>query len=54
MVRMVAGVGGFLNRKHNGFAGSQSIWIGLQRPAGFCSRRRLARLPTGRVTGNDV
>ena len=35
MVRMVAGLGGFLNRKHDGFPGSQTLWIGLQRAADF-------------------
>jgi len=35
MVRMVAGLGGFLNRKHDGFPGPQTIWIGLQRTADF-------------------
>ncbi|MFB1487361.1 MULTISPECIES: IS4 family transposase [unclassified Thiocapsa] len=35
MVRMVAGLGGFLNRKGDGFPGPQRIWIGLQRAADF-------------------
>ncbi len=35
MVRMVAGLGGFLNRKGDGFPGPQTIWIGLQRAADF-------------------
>jgi hypothetical protein len=35
MVRMVAGLGGFLNRKRDGFPGPQTIWIGLQRAADF-------------------
>ncbi|WP_084766306.1 IS4 family transposase [Nitrococcus mobilis] len=30
IVRMLAGVGGFLNRKHDGPPGNKSIWIGLQ------------------------
>ena len=29
MVRLVAGLGGFLNRKHDRFPGPQVIWIGL-------------------------
>ncbi len=35
MVRMVAGLGGFLNRKGDGFPGPQTMWIGLQRTADF-------------------
>jgi hypothetical protein len=32
---MVAGPGGFLNRKSYGFPGPQTLWIGLQRAADF-------------------
>ena len=35
MVRMVAGLGGFLNRKSDGLPGPQTLWIGLQRAADF-------------------
>ena len=35
MARMVAGFGGFLNRKGDGFPGPQTLWIGLQRAADF-------------------
>ncbi|CAK0766816.1 hypothetical protein CCP4SC76_4610003 [Gammaproteobacteria bacterium] len=35
MVRMVAGLGGFLNRKGDGFPGPKTIWVGLQRVADF-------------------
>jgi hypothetical protein len=35
MVRMVATLGGFLNRNSDGFPGPQSLWIGLQRAADF-------------------
>ncbi len=35
MVRMVAGFGGFLNRKNDGFPGPQTLWIGLQRCRDF-------------------
>jgi len=35
MVRMVAGLGGFLNRTADGFPGPQVLWIGLQRAADF-------------------
>lgn len=35
IVRMLAGFGGFLNRKHDGPPGNKSIWIGLQRTRDF-------------------
>jgi len=35
MVRMLAGFGGFLNRKHDGHPGNKSVWIGLQRTRDF-------------------
>ena len=35
MVRMVAGLGGFLNRKCDGSPGPQTLWVGLQRAADF-------------------
>ena len=35
MVRMLAGFGGFLNRKHDGHPGNKSVWIGLQRVRDF-------------------
>jgi hypothetical protein len=35
MVRTIAGLGGFLNRKSDGFPGPQTLWIGLQRAADF-------------------
>jgi hypothetical protein len=35
MVRMVATLGGFLNRKGDGFPGSKTLWIGLQRIPDF-------------------
>ena len=35
MIRMVAGFGGFLNRKADGMPGPQTIWIGLQRCRDF-------------------
>ena len=40
MVRMIAGLGGFLNRKSDGFPGPQTLWIGLQRAADFVSQWR--------------
>ena len=35
IIRMVAGFGGFLNRKADGMPGPQTIWIGLQRCKDF-------------------
>jgi hypothetical protein len=35
MVRMVAGLGGFLNRKRDGYPGPKTLWIGLQRVPDF-------------------
>jgi hypothetical protein len=35
MVRMVASLGGFLNRKGDGFPGPKTLWIGLQRIRDF-------------------
>jgi hypothetical protein len=35
MVRMIATLGGFLNRKRDGFPGPKTLWIGLQRVPDF-------------------
>jgi hypothetical protein len=35
MVRMIASLGGFLNRKSDGFPGPKTLWIGLQRVPDF-------------------
>jgi hypothetical protein len=35
MVRRIASLGGFLNRKSDGVPGPQTLWIGLQRAADF-------------------
>jgi hypothetical protein len=35
MVRMIAGLGGFINRKSDGMPGPQTLWIGLQRSQDF-------------------
>ena len=35
MIRMVSSFGGFLNRKHDGFPGPKTIWIGMQRALDF-------------------
>ena len=35
MIKMIAGLGGFLNRKKDGFPVPQTIWIGLQRAKDF-------------------
>jgi hypothetical protein len=51
MVRMVAGLGGFLNRKHDGFPGPQTIWIGLQRAADFVLALQASRAADGQSYG---
>lgn len=35
MIIMIAGLGGYLNRKHDGPPGPQTIWIGMQRARDF-------------------
>jgi len=35
MVRMIASLGGFLNRKGDGYPGPQTIWLGMQRNRDF-------------------
>jgi hypothetical protein len=35
MTRMVASLGGFLNRKSDGFPGPKTLWISLQRSPDF-------------------
>ncbi len=35
VIIMIAGFGGFLKRKCDGYPGSESIWIGLQRIRDF-------------------
>ena len=35
VIRLMAGFGGFLDRKGDGFPGPQCIWIGLQRTRDF-------------------
>ncbi|WP_328985024.1 IS4 family transposase [Thiorhodovibrio winogradskyi] len=35
MIRMVASLGGFLNRKSDGVPGPKTLWIGLQRIPDF-------------------
>lgn len=35
MVRMIASLGGFLNRKNDGYPGVRTIWIGIQRMKDF-------------------
>ena len=35
MIRIIAGFGGFISRKGDGFPGPQTIWIGLQRVGDF-------------------
>jgi hypothetical protein len=48
MVRMLATLGGFLNRKSDGFPGPKTIWIGLQRTADFVLALRAQRSADGR------
>jgi hypothetical protein len=43
MIRLVASLGGFLNRKSDGFPGPQTLWIGLQRAADFALARETQR-----------
>lgn len=35
MVRMIVTLGGFFNRKRDGFPGQKTLWIGLQRVPDF-------------------
>jgi hypothetical protein len=35
MVTLIAELGGYLNRKHDGPPGPQTLWIGLQRARDF-------------------
>lgn len=35
MIFIIAGFGGFLGRKSDGFPGVQTLWIGLHRVRGF-------------------
>ena len=43
MVRIVAGFGGFLNRKGDGFSGPQTLWIGMQRTKDFAMMYKAMR-----------
>jgi len=47
MVRMLATLGGFLNRKSDGFPGPKTIWIGLQRAADFVLALRAQQVADG-------
>ena len=35
LVKMLASLGGYLNRKHDGLPGAKTLWIGLQRLRDF-------------------
>lgn len=35
IILIIASVGGFLNRKHDGYPGPKVMWIGLQRMKDF-------------------
>ncbi|NCC41708.1 MAG: IS4 family transposase [Gammaproteobacteria bacterium] len=43
VVRLIAGLGGFLGRKGDGEPGVKTIWLGLQRVADFAAGLRYAR-----------
>ena len=47
MVRMVATLGGFLDRTRDGLPGGQSLWIGLQRAADFVLALEAQRAVSG-------
>jgi len=51
MIRMVAVLGGFLNRKGDGFPGSQTLWIGLQRSRDFVIAMEAQRATFGQTYG---
>ncbi len=51
MVHMVAGLGEFLNRKHDGIPGVQSIWIGLRRVADVVLALKAQRTADGASRG---
>ena len=37
LIKMIAELGGYLNRKHDGPPGPQTMWIGLQRMRDFAT-----------------
>jgi hypothetical protein len=47
MVRIVAGFGGFLDRKGDGFPGPQTLWIGMQRTKDFAIMYKAMRKMNG-------
>lgn len=51
MIRMVAVLGGFLDRKGDGFPGSQTLWIGLQRSRDFVIAMEAQRATFGQTYG---
>lgn len=53
MVRMIASLRGFLNRKGDGFPGPKTRWIGLQRVPDFVLALD-AHAASGRLVGNGV
>jgi len=44
VVRLVARLGGFLGRKHDGEPGAKTLWLGMRELAGFVRGLRLAKL----------
>jgi len=51
MIRMVAGFGGFLNRKGDGFPGAETLWIGLTRCHDFVIAMQAQRAMLGQSYG---
>jgi len=44
VVRLVARLGGFLGRKHDGEPGAKTLWLGMRQLAGFVQGLRLAKM----------
>ncbi len=43
MVRLIAGFGGFLGRKHGGHPGPKAIWEGMQKVSAFAITLKAGR-----------
>jgi hypothetical protein len=58
MVRLIAGFGGFLGRKHDGHPGPKAIWEGMQKVRAFALALEATAVPripvTDEVVGNRV
>jgi hypothetical protein len=44
MVRLIAGFGGFLGRKHDGHPGLKAIWEGMQKVSAFAIPLQASRV----------